>query len=150
MLKTTINTQIAFRFYESEINAHIETLKQEDLILIQSICSKIGIDYRYVFIKRRYRELVTARCIICHYLLDTVKEIKVNKKCKESIIKYSLVEIGVMLAPSTYDHTTMINLVKLHETLILYDTEYQSIFNLTNQPKQLRPCGMSLVKGDKF
>ena len=132
MLKTTINTQIAFKLHESEINAHIETLKPEDLRLIQSICSKIGIDYRYVFIKRRNRELVIARCIICYYF---------NKR------GYKLAHIGVILAPSGYDHTTVIYCLEQHNNLNKVDAKYQSIFNLTNQPKQLRPCGMSLVKG---
>lgn len=135
MLKTTINTQIAFRFYESEINAHIETLKQEDLRLIQSICSKIGIDYRYVFIKRRYRELVTARRIIVA-ILD-----------KKLYRRYDILKI---FTPCNYHHKDVIHALEAHDNLIKYDSEYQAIFNLTNHPKQLRPCGMSLVKGDKF
>ena len=133
MLKTTINTQIAFKLHESEITAHIETLKQEDLILIQSICGKIGIDYRYVFIKRRYRELVTARCIICHYLYK---------------LGYTLVNIGNLLSTSGYDHITVIYALKQHNNLNKVDAKYQSIFNLTlEQPTPPRYAGLSYVNG---
>ena len=105
----------AFKDQREDIEEFILTVNPNHLQFVKLFAERICIDYRYLFIKRRFRQIVEKRFMVMnaiytgtHYSLECVGEV-----------------FGV-------DHTSVIHAVATHKDLISTCDNYRTTYNLAD------------------
>lgn len=111
-MRNKYNIQLAYNSEKEYIDDHIKTINDYDLNLIKKVAEEFNIQYEYIFIKRRYWDIVIPR-FLCFLMFKNMG--------------YSLIRIGNMMSWSEFDHTTIIHGIETIQGLIEYNSNLKSI-----------------------
>lgn len=111
-MRSKYNIQRAYNAEKEYIDEHIKTINNYDLLQIKKIAEEFNIKYDYIFVKRRYWDIVIPR-FFCFLIFKNMG--------------YSLIRIGNMMSWSEFDHTSVIHGIETLNRLIEVDTNLKNI-----------------------